>query len=270
VQEKWSNAATVAGNLSQLLLTMGDITQARAYAMQSVEFADRSQDAFQRITKRAALAEALHQAGQQAQAEVAFREAEAIQQERQPAYPLLYALQGFLYCELLLSQGQVEEVRRRATQTLAWATQNGASLLTIALEHLTLGQALLQAHLLDGSTTLADATAHLHQAVNGLRQAGRQDHLPRGLLARATLYRVQEAFVQAKRDLDETMTIATRGEMYLSQADGHLEYARLHLAMGDTARAQESLATASAMVSRMGYHRRDTEVEELARRLAHP
>jgi hypothetical protein len=66
------------------------------------------------------------------------------------------------------------------------------------------------------------------------------------------------------------MSIATRGEMALHQADGHLEYARLHLAMGDTARAQESLATASAMVSRMGYHRRDAEVEELERRLACP
>ena len=59
------------------------------------------------------------------------------------------------------------------------------------------------------------------------------------------------------------MTIATRGEMGLHQADGHLAYARLHLAMGDTTRARESLATARAMVTRMGYHRRDAEVQEL-------
>jgi hypothetical protein len=64
------------------------------------------------------------------------------------------------------------------------------------------------------------------------------------------------------------MSLATRGDMGLHQADGHLEYARRHLAMGDTARARESLETARAMVQRMGYHRRDAEVQELEARLA--
>ena len=50
--------------------------------------------------------------------------------------------------------------------------------LDIALDHLTLGRALLQAHLQDGSTALADATAHLHQAVDGLRQAGHRITYP--------------------------------------------------------------------------------------------
>jgi tetratricopeptide (TPR) repeat protein len=145
-------------------------------------------------------------------------------------------------------------------------TQAGR-LFDTALDHLTLGRALLQAHLQDGSTALADATAHLQQAVDGLRQAGTQHELPRALLARAALYRVQGDFAQAQRDLDEAMTIATRGEMGLHQADGHLAYAWLYLAMGDTARARESLATTRAMVTRMGYHRRDAEVQELEEQL---
>jgi tetratricopeptide (TPR) repeat protein len=267
VQEVWQGAARDAGNLSELSLTLGDIAQAQAYATQSVELADRSQDAFMCMVSRTILAYALHQAGRQAQANAAFREAEALQEEMQPAYPLLYSLRGFQYCELLLSQGQVEEVRRRATQTLAWATQAGSSLLTIALDHLTLGRALLQAHFQDGSTALADATAHLQQAVDGLRQAGQQQELPRGLMARAELYRMQGDFAQARRDIDEAMTMATRGEMGLHQTDGHLEYARLYLAMDHTARARGSLATARVMVARMGYHRRDAEVQELEERL---
>jgi tetratricopeptide (TPR) repeat protein len=265
-QEAWEDAAINAGNLSELSLTLGDIAQAQAYATQSVELADRSQDAFQSMGKRTVLADTLHQAGHQVEAEAVFREAETLQQERQPAYPLLYSLGGFRYCELLLSQGQVEEVQRRATQTLVWVTQAGW-LLDIALHHLTLGRALLQAHLQDGSTALADATAHLHQAVDSLRQAGTQHHIPRGLLARVELYLVQGDFAQAQRDLDEALTIATRGEMGLHQADGHLAYARLYLAMGDTARARESLATARATVTRMGYHRRDAEVQELEEQL---
>ena len=72
-------------------------------AEQSVTYADRSGDAFQRMVKRTTHADALHQAGRRAEAEARFREAEQMQAERQPDYPLLYSLQGFRYCDLLLA-----------------------------------------------------------------------------------------------------------------------------------------------------------------------
>ena len=56
-------------------------------AEQSVTYADRSGDAFQRYAKRATHADALHQAGRRAEAEARFREAEQMQAERQPALP---------------------------------------------------------------------------------------------------------------------------------------------------------------------------------------
>ena len=72
----------------------------------------------------------------------------------------------------------------------------------------------------------------LNRAVDGLRKAGTQDHLPRSLIARAELHRVRGDFGRAQRDLDEA-TIAQRGEMGLHRADCHLEYARLCLATGN-------------------------------------
>jgi hypothetical protein len=63
------------------------------------------------------------------------------------------------------------------------------------------------------------------------------------------------------------MAIAERGGMGLHQADAHLGYARLYLAMGDKPEAREHLATATEMIGRMGYHRRDGEVAELEERL---
>ncbi len=45
------------------------------------------------------------------------------------------------------------------------------------------------------------AAAHLDRAVEGLRQAGRQDFLPRGLLARAALRRITEQPRKAEQDL---------------------------------------------------------------------
>ena len=50
-QEDWKNAAIRAGNLSELALTAGDLPAAIRYAEQSVELADRSGDAFQRMVK---------------------------------------------------------------------------------------------------------------------------------------------------------------------------------------------------------------------------
>lgn len=63
------------------------------------------------------------------------------------------------------------------------------------------------------------------------------------------------------------MTIAERGEMGLHQADCRLGYARLFLVMGDKEKAREALAIAKGMIGKMGYHRRDGEVEELEERL---
>ena len=63
------------------------------------------------------------------------------------------------------------------------------------------------------------------------------------------------------------MSIAERGGMGLFQADGHLEYARLYLAMGEKSEAREHFATAKGMIGDMGYHRRDGAVAELEAQL---
>jgi hypothetical protein len=158
--------------LSDLELTLGEVAEAVRDAKQSVTYADRSGDAFQRMGKRSTHADALHQAGRRAEAEARFREAEQIQAEDQPEYPLLYSLQGFRYCDLLLDaperaawqQMQKSEVRgersefgeacravsERAKKMFEWRVPND-SLLTIALDHLTSGRAALYEAILDES-----------------------------------------------------------------------------------------------------------------------
>ena len=59
----FKNAAVDASNLSELELTLGEVAGAVGHAEQSVTYADRSGDSFQRITKRCTHADALHQAG---------------------------------------------------------------------------------------------------------------------------------------------------------------------------------------------------------------
>ncbi|MEN9867813.1 MAG: hypothetical protein RL748_3403 [Pseudomonadota bacterium] len=101
--QNWYEAAKGDGNLSELELRLGDVGGAVQYAEQAVSYADLSVDAFQRLSKRAAHADAQHQAGHADVAKALFARAEVMQAEWQPDCPMLYSLQGFQYCELLLA-----------------------------------------------------------------------------------------------------------------------------------------------------------------------
>jgi tetratricopeptide (TPR) repeat protein len=263
--EDWRNAAQAVNNLSELHLTIGDLPLAIKLAQQSVELADSSGDVFRRMFTRTALGNALHQAWCIEEAAAAFREGELLQQQEHPEYPLLYGLSGFQYCDLLLSQRLPQEVKERAARTLEWAKH--LALLDNALDNLSLGRALLLEAQQSGTGATTQAAEFLQSAVNGLRRAGVKEYLSRGLLARAALHRVRGDFGRAERDLAEVLRIATRSGMGLHLADYHLESARLHLAQGNQDKAREHLAAAREMIERMGYHRRDNEVDELAKQL---
>jgi tetratricopeptide (TPR) repeat protein len=232
----------------------------------SVELADKSGDAFQRMARRTTLADALHQAGSMNESEHLFQMAEEMQKKRQPEYSLLYSLWGFRYCDLLLGKGKYKEVLSRAEQTLDRG-KTGYSLIDIALDHLSLGRAYFLQALHEGTGDFSQAAEHLNQAVDWLRKSGFQYHIPLGILARAELCTAQEYFNEARRDLNEAMIIAERGEMGLHMADCRLGYARLFLAMGDKEKERVELAIAKEMIGKMGYHRRDGEVKELEEQL---
>jgi len=270
VLKNWEYAARDANNCSENYLTSGDLHNALKSAKQSVELADRSGDTFHRMATRTGLANALHQTGRFKEARNIFNRAEEMQKEFQPQYPLLYSLQGFHYRNSLLDQGKWLDVQNWAKHTLKWIENDPkATIVSLAVEYLSLGHSLLLQAQQEGTSDFAQAEFYLNQAVKYLRQAGTQHLIPHGLLSRAVLYRLQLRFEPAQRDLNEAMTIATRGGMRLHEADCHLEYARLYLAMGGDykSKAREHLAKAKAMINDMGYHRRDKEVEELEKRL---
>ena len=273
-QKNWGNAAINAGNLSELYLTLGEMKQAVDYARQGVDFADLSGDGFQKVANCTTLADALHQAGETQEAESLFQKAETMQKKQPREYAFLYSVQGFRFCDLLLSQGQYQEVQKRADQTLKLAEQyleQEFGLHNIGLDKLSLGRAHLLQTQEEGTAPSAKfrtgdfirASDYLNQAVEGLRESGFQYYLPLGLFARSTLYRVQGEFPKAWNDLKEAREIAERGSMGLYLADYHLEASRLCLAEGKKEDARWHLTEAKQRIEKMGYHRRDKEVEEL-------
>jgi hypothetical protein len=291
--EDWKSAAIGAGSLSELELTLGEIALAVADADKPVTYAERSGDALLRIINRTTLADALHQAGHRGEAEARFREAEDMEAGREPEYPLLYSVQGFQYCDMLLAAAEraawrrmlnflhpttcifaeiLPAVSQRVARTLRWVEKHNF-LLDIALDRLTLGRAALYAAILEGLALdqLDSCRDSLQHAVDGLRRAGSQDHLPRGLLTRAWLRFLTGARTgheSAQSDLDEAFEIAERGPMPLFMADIHLHRARLFGLSKDRpasypwASPQADLAEARRLIEKHGYWRRKEELED--------
>jgi tetratricopeptide (TPR) repeat protein len=297
--QDWRNAAVRASNISQAELLAGEVAAAVATAEQSAALADRSSDKFQMMGRRATYAYALHAAGRLTAAEQAFTDAERQQEERQPVYPLLYSLQGYWYCDLLLTKGDHAAAHDRATKILEWENESD-SLLDRALVRLSLGRADLSLALVSASTQQTSATmrddvrtayARFNEAVDGLRTAGTGDHLPRGLVARAVFHRSIGDWHGVARDLDEVEEIAEPGPMRLYLCDMALERARLAFAQIEAfaplngmlekdnppkpvvlsgeeiaklkSEAEKQLKIAADYIETCGYRRRDEELAEL-------
>jgi tetratricopeptide (TPR) repeat protein len=258
----WEAASLVAANFNRLQLTVGDISGALDYAGRCVEFAERSGSILWTAAGRAVLADTLHHAGRMSEAENIFREVEETQKRSRPEAAFLVSLHGFNYCDLLLDEGKYAEARVRAEASLALAEQNHW-LLELALGYLSLGRADLLEAKQEGARDFVRPAQLLDRAVSLFRQAGQLDYLPHGLLARAELFRALGDFGRARADVEEAMSIATRGGMRLHQADCHLEFARLLSAQDDKPKAREHLLKAREMIERMGYHRRDEAVREI-------
>jgi hypothetical protein len=300
--QDWNRAERYASNLSELELTLGEVAGAVGDAEQSVTYADRSGDLARRSISRALHAETLHQAGREHEAEARFREAERIQAETQPEYPLLYSSQGFAYCEFLISAceraawkttivGELDgdeqpahefemswrAVYERATRIREWL--RGAyrsSILDEALAELAVGRAVLY-EAIHGNHSFAQSDRPLERALDGLRRAGQQQYIALGLLTRAWLrflYDARTGSDSAQADLDEAWEIAERGPMRLVMADILLHRARL---FGLSARESDSanvwtvypwatvendLASARKLIEQTGYFRRQTELAD--------
>jgi tetratricopeptide (TPR) repeat protein len=117
---------------------------------------------------------------------------------------------------------------------------------------------------------LEQALRHASAAVECLRESNHLIYLPRALLTRAAVYRLQGHFDLAHNDVDEVVDIAQSSAMDFYQADAHLEKVSLHLAAYRRARHEDHLSHASVsldraktLIQQMHYYRRNHQVGEL-------
>lgn len=196
-QEAWINSAITASNLSELEVTLGRVEEAVADARRSIEFADRSGDAFQRMARRTTAADALHQSGEREEARRLFEQAESLQREDQPEFDLLYSLRGFRYCDLILAPAE-----RAAWQVVAGVYDPGG----VGLRQPSTGPSPT------GPTKIASETERLR---SGVTDPGYNAEF--------------EALAEAERRATQTLPIAERNHWLLDIALDHLTLARVAL-----------------------------------------
>jgi tetratricopeptide (TPR) repeat protein len=290
------NLVVAATNLSEAEVMVGDLDAALVTSRNTVGFDNIKMMLTYRVGPRAIYAAVMHVSGDMLQAESLFANAEHLQKSLQPAYPYLYSLAGFHFCDFLLDQGKFGNVVDRTDRTLKWSITNGFPR-DIALDKLNLARAkfgLVRSSAYDAEiirTFVQDASLLFEAALQGLKNAGEVRFVANGFLARSAFRCSLGDWDGAARDLDEVEVIAKPGKMRLHLCDAALGRARLALARieafaplygvsenesppkperlnyGKIAElkreAEEQIDVASNHIEECGYHRRDDELAEL-------
>lgn len=295
--EAWRNAASVAQNLIEVQLLLGQIDAAIGLAEVAIEYADKG-GGLQSVHALSLHTYCLNAAGRTGDAQKIFELCERRQAEVQPKYPLLYALQGYRYCDHLLQSQLWSAVQSRCATIFQWEPSSAALLdrasQRLASGRVELGLALTSANNQKSMTAAKHRTkiayVRLDEAISYLQRSGHSEFLPLGLLSRSTFRRSVGDWGGGARDLDEVEEIAAPGPMKLYLCDMALERARLAFAKIEafaplnglindsplepvtpdaTERASlkeeavRQLAIAADFIKTCGYHRRDEELSEL-------
>lgn len=270
-------------------LTLGNIHNGLKIAEEAIK---HNYEEFDRLLECTAIyARALHQSGHSKEATRIFINLEKSQSNRKRDLQYLSGLPHFRYCELLLENCKFKQVETRCLFNL----RNVDDDLQIGLSQLLLGKSYFLRKRAT-KTIYIEAENYLNKAINHLHAAGNQDHIPRGLLARAAFYRIKGYYDDANSDLKEVLDIAESSGMRLHLTDYHLEMARLLLAQAkgrdvnsfqqersNTLRSFpkhihlskpkligvfDHIAEAERLINATGYHRRDSELAGVKQQLA--
>ncbi|MDR3548571.1 MAG: hypothetical protein P4M11_09975 [Candidatus Pacebacteria bacterium] len=275
----WANAGIYARNLCEIELLLGNVSVALKISNRSVLYSSRTKELEECVRSQSIRANSLHQAGYRQEASLTFIEAECIQTRYQPQSPLLHRLQGFWYCELLLCDAErtawrsilnLKEqsikntiainsclsIEQRIGKIFQWKNYKEFGLLNNALNHLTLGNAILDRAIIQHSqASLRSAKFEIDAAISGMRQAATLHELPRALLTSARLWAALNRLEMARLDLDEAEQIAVRGPMRLHLVDVCLHRARLFYDKAELKRARD-------YIEQCEFWRRKQELED--------
>ncbi|MCP5067895.1 MAG: TIR domain-containing protein [bacterium] len=270
-QDKYARDGTyAAAQHSELLLISGRLDLADNAAQKAIEYADVGDRAYFKMHARTSKADVCLQLAEREEADALFRQGKEIAAKEKADPPFMYSQSCYRYASWLLDDDREDELIAIAADIEAWGLPARGSLLSRAIDLVSLGAALLQRDLRPGSALNPETEETIEQAVLDLKESGYADYLIRGLAVRSKYYRNRGDsgdLERARADLEEATRESERGEMHLLRVDVDIERCFLHIACGEIADAASLLSSIRRRATKMRYGRREAELAELARLL---
>lgn len=248
---------SIAGNIGNLYLSMGDLERATNYGKEAVELAliykpmDIDYD-------QAILGEILHQRGLVDEAEELFERSINTELPDDTRERRFKVRQNYRLCEFLLDTNRAS-LAYQISETFLSGMSEKEPFISIGLMMLVHSMASFR---IDPVGQIKGVILQVDDCTVNLEKSGQQYLLPKPYLFRAKVHRLAGDYPSAKSDLNKSIEIA-EPSMRLHLADYHLESARLQIAMGDMELTKEHYEAAKKLIEETGYHRRDGELEDL-------
>ncbi len=246
--QDWNNASRVYQNLSELYWLQGKLHKSVQAADDALELARRAQNTFYECTSLAYKAYSLHLLGEMAEADRAFREAEKLEQKKDPSKLYLYSNLGIRHADFLNREEKVDYARN-VTEANLLICQEYRVLYDMSRCHRVLGDIYAYSGQYD------KAAEHYRDALDIARGKSVKLLLMEALLARGQwearrLCDPDAAF----RDLNEALEYARVGGYRIYEVDIRVALAWANLAAANKKSAKEEAAYAHQMSNSMSYY----------------
>lgn len=279
--EDKATTATVAGLISHIHLSSGNLQMAIERGSQAIAFADDGQDLMDQVKQRTALAYIKYQAGLVGEAKEDFAVALGrwddlkktskladMQYDKLAAAELLIL---YHYGDFLLGHGEHGKVIQMLRDGVSAFGEASSRSLAVALVCCVIGSAFIDKSLSDKVDVPVLAGEYLHKAVVGVRSSNRDDCLPLVLLARSRYFLLMgpSSRAAAWEDINLAFRTIYRGGMSLYEVDANLASARGYLLDAQDGvvvaleKAHKNLVRAKSLIATTQYHRRDAELDVL-------
>jgi TIR domain/AAA ATPase domain len=278
-------AANSARHLSQLLLALGRIDEARESGAQALRWtANLAPDDLERISATSSLGHIEHQRGDIAAAYRTFESgglsARTLTDVGRPhAHRVTLYISIYRLCDLLLTMvegaaeldgtGSAPDAAGLAAEVHALALVGHA--LNVASKSVTLAQALMSlADLRAGAAIPGPAgpsPSAFDSTVDDLRRVGQRPWLVHGLLTRLAFLRSAGLIDAAHQDLHEARSLSAEDGAVLQGLDCQLEAARLEAAAGARWQARLLAGSLAQRAGEIGYGRLERHARALLRLL---
>lgn len=261
-------AAFTALLASEIYISEGDLLRARAAAEDSVNLSKEASSAAFLLNSTVVLTFILNKLGDAIEQKKFYNAIRSMLGEaRIEAALVLNPLVSPVYCEILLAEGQYDEVIEYASQCLkiaeskSWKRAEGS-------DHFSLGRAYLMRAIARREREFSLANQEFDQALAILQDSGQMDYVPYPLLSRAEMYLLEGNVAAARTDIDAALGIAEPSNMRLHLVDCYLAQTRLRIAVGEYESISTNLAQIERLIEDTGYHLRDAAVREIQEFLA--